>query len=175
MEELIAKRYAKALSESVSDIKSVVAILDALKEALSVPKASDIIASPIVSATEKTDLVLDALGENADPKLVNFIKLLGEHDRLGLIPAVVKVLHADLQKASNRYEGTLQSAKEVSDEEIARLEKTLSAYTGATVALRPEKSDIDGLRVRVDDLGIEVNFSKERVKEELIDFIKRSL
>jgi F-type H+-transporting ATPase subunit delta len=27
----------------------------------------------------------------------------------------------------------------------------------------------------VDDLGIEVNFSKQRVKEQLIDFIKKSL
>jgi F-type H+-transporting ATPase subunit delta len=31
------------------------------------------------------------------------------------------------------------------------------------------------LRVSVDDLGIEVNFSKQRVKEQLIDFIKKSL
>ncbi|HEO99316.1 MAG TPA: F0F1 ATP synthase subunit delta, partial [Epsilonproteobacteria bacterium] len=43
------------------------------------------------------------------------------------------------------------------------------------IKLDQEKSDLDGLRVTVDDLGIEVNFSKQRVKEQLIDFIKKSL
>ena len=175
MEELIAKRYAKALSEAVSNVEDAVSVLDALSEALSSPKAKKIIASPIVPASQKTELVLEALGKDADGALVNFVKVLGEHGRLGLIPAIAKVLHADLQKAANRYEGVVQSASDVPAEEVKRLEQTLSSYTGATVALRTEKSDIDGLRVRVDDLGIEVNFSKARVKEQLIDFIKKSL
>jgi F-type H+-transporting ATPase subunit delta len=175
MEELIAKRYAKALSEAVENVESAVAVLDALKEALSSPKAATIIASPIVSAEEKTQMLLSALEKEVDTKVINFIKLLGEHGRLNLIPAIAKVLHADLQKASNRYEGILQSASDVPQEDIERLEKTLSSYTGATIALRAQKGDVDGMRVRVEDLGIEVNFSKERVKEALIDYIKKSL
>ena len=55
------------------------------------------------------------------------------------------------------------------------MEKTLKKYTGSTIKLTQEKTDLDGLRVSVDDLGIEVNFSKQRVKEQLIDFIKKSL
>jgi F-type H+-transporting ATPase subunit delta len=175
MEELIAKRYAKALSSAVSDVKSVAAVFDALKEALSTPKAKEIIESPIVPASEKTALVLSALGEKADEKLINFINILGEHGRLGLIPVIAKVLDADLQRAANRYEGVLESDTDVADEEVEKLEKRLSDYSGATVKLRKEKSDIDGLRVRVEDLGIEVNFSKARVKEQLIDYIKKSL
>ena len=175
MEELIAKRYAKALSEAVGDVESAVAVLDVLKEALSSPKAAMIIASPIVSTEEKISMVLSALEGQTDKEMVNFVKLLGEHGRLNLIPAIAKVLHADLQKASNRYEGILQSASDVPEEDIKRLEQTLSSYTGATIALRAEKGEVDGMRVRVEDLGIEVNFSKERVKEALIDYIKKSL
>ena len=55
------------------------------------------------------------------------------------------------------------------------IEKALEKYTGSTITLKQEKTDLDGLRVSVDDLGIEVNFSKQRVKEQLIDFIKKSL
>jgi len=69
----------------------------------------------------------------------------------------------------------LRSSKELDAQEVEKLEKTLATYTGATIKLNQEKSDVDGVRVSVDDLGIEVNFSKERVKEQLIDFIKKSL
>jgi F-type H+-transporting ATPase subunit delta len=131
--------------------------------------------SPIVAAEKKTEMILSALGNEADAKLVNFIKILGENKRLDLIPAIAKVLNADLQKESNQYEGVLKSSKKLEKEELAKLEKTLEKYTGSKIKLKQEKTDLDGLRVSVDDLGIEVNFSKQRVKEQLIDFIKKSL
>jgi len=120
-------------------------------------------------------MILAALGKKADGVLTNFIKILGENKRLDLIPAIAKVLNAELQKASNKYEGIVKSAKALDDKELGKLEQTLAKYTGSEISLKQEKSDLDGLRVSVDDLGIEVNFSKQRVKEQLIDFIKKSL
>ena len=119
-------------------------------------------------------MILASLDKD-DTVLTNFIKLLGEKKRLELIPSITKVLNAEIQKETNVYEGVLKSSKKLDDKKIQTLEKTLSNYTGATIKLNQEKSDLDGLRVSVDDLGIEVNFSKERVKEQLIDFIKKSL
>jgi F-type H+-transporting ATPase subunit delta len=84
-------------------------------------------------------------------------------------------LNKELQKVSNQYEGVVKSANPLDDAALSDLEETLQKYTGATVKLTQEKSDLDGIRVAVDDLGIEVNFSKQRVKEQLIDFIKKSL
>ena len=175
MEELIAKRYAKALSEATKDVKSLVAKLDVLSEALSDKDVLNVLLSPIVDTDKKTDMVLSVLKGDKDKVLKNFIKVLGEKKRLDLIPAITKVLNADIQKESNVYEGVLKSSKNLEDKEIKKVEKTLSKYTGATIKLKQEKSDLDGLRVSVDDLGIEVNFSKDRVKEQLIDFIKKSL
>jgi len=67
------------------------------------------------------------------------------------------------------------SGEELSCDDIAKLESSLKSYTGSTIKLTHKKSDLDGIKVTVDDLGIEVNFSKERVKEQLIDFITRDL
>ena len=106
---------------------------------------------------------------------MNFIKILGENGRLDLIPAITKVLNSDQQRVSNEYEGVLKSASTLDENALADLEKTLKKYTGSTIKLIQEKTDLEGLRVSVDDLGIEVNFSKQRVKEQLIDFIKKSL
>ena len=175
MEELIAKRYATALSSVSKDVKKIVKVLNILTEAISLPEVHEILTSPIVASEKKTEMILSALGKEVDTKLVNFIKILGENKRLDLIPAIVKVLNSDLQKESNQYEGVLKSSKKLEKEELAELEKTLERYTGSKVKLKQEKTDLEGLRVSVDDLGIEVNFSKQRVKEQLIDFIKKSL
>jgi len=175
MEELIAKRYAKALSSVSKDVASISEVLNVLTEAIETEEVKVALSSPVVAAEKKTEMILSALGDKTDKTLVNFIKVLGENKRLDLIPAIAKVLNADLQKESNQYEGVLKSSKKLAKEELSKLEATLEKYTGSTIKLTQEKTDLDGLRVSVDDLGIEVNFSKQRVKEQLIDFIKKSL
>lgn len=175
MEELIAKRYATALSSVSKDIASIAEVLNVLTEAISSDEVKTALVSPIIAAEKKTEMILSALGKKADATLVNFIKILGENGRLDLIPAIAKVLNADLQKESNQYEGVLKSKETLGDKELSKLEATLKKYTGSTIKLTQVKTDLDGLRVSVDDLGIEVNFSKQRVKEQLIDFIKKSL
>ena len=175
MEELIAKRYAQALSSVTKEIGSSLELLNVLTDAMDNAEIKATLISPIVSSDKKTEMILAALGDSADVTLVNFIKILGENKRLDLIPAITKVLNSDVQKASNEYEGVLKSNKILDAAALSELEETLKKYTGSTIKLMQEKSDLDGLRVVVDDLGIEVNFSKQRVKEQLIDFIKRSL
>jgi F-type H+-transporting ATPase subunit delta len=174
MEELIAKRYAAALLSVTKDVTGISEVLNVLTEVISTEEVMSALTSPIVSNNEKTEMILSGIN-NENTILVNFIKVLGENKRLDLIPAIAKVLNADLQKESNKYEGVLRSSKTLAKEELSELENTLKTYTGSTIKLTQEKTDLDGLRVSVDDLGIEVNFSKQRVKEQLIDFIKKSL
>ena len=174
MEELIAKRYAKALSSVSKNISEIVEVLNLLTEVIQSDDVKSTLTSPLLSDEKKTELVLSAVSDD-DITLVNFIKVLGENKRLDLIPAIAKVLNSDLQKESNKYEGVLRSSNKLGEDELKELEDTLKTYTGSTIKLTQEKTDLDGLRVSVDDLGIEVNFSKQRVKEQLIDFIKKSL
>jgi F-type H+-transporting ATPase subunit delta len=174
MEELIAKRYAKALSSVSKDLPGILEVLNVLSEVVSSAEINSTLTSPIISSENKTAMILSALSDK-DVTLVNFIKILGENGRLDLIPAITKVLNSDQQRVSNEYEGVLKSASSLDEAVLANLEETLKKYTGSTIKLPQEKSDLEGVRVSVDDLGIEVNFSKQRVKEQLIDFIKKSL
>ncbi len=174
MEELIAKRYAQALSSVSKDLPGILEVLNVLSEVISSSEIKSTLTSPIISSESKTEMILSALSDD-DKTLVNFIKILGENRRLDLIPAITKVLNSDQQRVSNEYEGVLKSASSLDEAALANLEETLKKYTGSTIKLTQEKSDLDGVRVSVDDLGIEVNFSKQRVKEQLIDFIKKSL
>ena len=174
MEELIAKRYAQALSSVSKDLPGILEVLNVLSEVVSSSEIKSTLRSPIISSESKTAMILSALSDD-DSTLVNFIKILGENRRLDLIPAITKVLNSDQQRVSNEYEGVLKSTSSLDEATLSNLEETLKKYTGSTIKLTQEKSDLDGVRVSVDDLGIEVNFSKQRVKEQLIDFIKKSL
>lgn len=175
MEELIAKRYAKAFSSAKKDLKQSLKLLNILSEAICDDKIQKVLASPVVPNQQKTQLLLSVLHDTSDTMLINFIKILGENKRLELIPVITKVLNADEQKASNVYQGTLKSKEALDEKALDSLETTLKKYTGSNIKLIQQKSELDGMRVSVDDLGIEVNFSKQRVKEQLIDFIKKSL
>ncbi|CAA6810672.1 MAG: ATP synthase delta chain (EC [uncultured Sulfurovum sp.] len=178
MEELIAKRYVNALvgSTSKKDRADFSKTLLGMAEAFSDAKVSEMLKSPLVSNEQKTSLILEGLGEDTNIKLVNFIKIIGENGRLDLLPIIAKVLKQAIQKETNKYEGIVTSSTKLKAEELKDLESSLTKYTdGASIKLNQEISDIEGIKVSVDDLGIEVNFSKQRVKEQLIDFITKSL
>ncbi len=177
MEELIANRYVNALVDITTSEERVAfsSKLSAIADAFSDDSVVEMLTSPLVPADKKTSFVLDGLGEDSDVKLQNFIKIIGENSRLDLLPVVAKRLNQAIQKETNEYEGVVTSSNTLGDAELADLEASLKIYTGSTIKLTQEQSDLDGIKVSVEDLGIEVNFSKQRVKEQLIDFITKSL
>ncbi len=176
MEELIAKRYVKALLEVISAEQKITysQILNSIASIFNNKSISTKINSPLISSDKKVSFILDGV-RDADSSLINFIKILGENDRLNLIPTIAKSLNQELQKESNNYSGIVTSRNELNSSEIEELENSLKSYTGSTIKLTQRESNLDGIKVTVDDLGIEVNFSKQRVKEQLIDFITKSL
>ena len=175
MEELIAKRYTQALSSVAKNLPEILETLNVLSHAIETSNVKTTLISPIISSEQKTQMILATLGDEADKTLINFIKVLGENGRLDLIPTITKVLNSDQQRIANEYDGIVRSTSILDESALGNLENTLKKYTGSTIKLTQETTDLEGLRVSVDDLGIEVNFSKQRVKEQLIDFIKKSL
>jgi len=177
MEELIANRYVNALVDvtSTAQRSEFSEVLSAIAELFKDDSVAEMLTSPLVTANQKTSFILDGLGKDSDVKLQNFIKIIGENGRLDLLPTVAKKLNQAIQKETNEYAGIVSSSNTLGDAELAELEASLKTYTGSTIKLTQVQSDLDGIKVSVDDLGIEVNFSKQRVKEQLIDFITKSL
>ena len=73
MEELIAKRYATALSSVSKDIASISEVLDLyLTEAIDNTEVKTALTSPIVPTEKKTEMILSALGKKADVSTCKF-------------------------------------------------------------------------------------------------------
>jgi F-type H+-transporting ATPase subunit delta len=177
MVELVAKRYAKALMDIDAGKKmdSFITALDGVASALQNPKAKEIIASPLVSSEDKVAMITEALGEKADPVLLELIKVMGEKDRLGLIPELASILKFEKKKESNSFVGKVESRNALDKAELKSLEEALSKHSGAAIKLEQVNSDLNGVKVEVEDLGLELSFSKDRVKAALLDYIQKAL
>lgn len=176
MNDLIAKRYVKALLDG-RDLESVTAIYNELKtisSAYADEKFQAIIASSEVSNSQKVDLVISFL-QYGNYDLVNFIKLLGTNKRLDLIPEIVKVLQSKIAIMNNSYTGVVYTNNELSSDYMASIEAQFSKKFNVNLSLSQNVCDYDGIKVDIDSLGVEISFSKERLKSQMIDHILKAV
>ena len=177
MNELIAKRYAKALRELVpeKELPDQLRLLRQLQESFNAPEVDEIVRSPLVRGTEKFRLLVEPLKEKIDPRLYRLLEVMSEKGRLDLVPALAEILDYEIKRLQNRFDGTVEADSKLPKEKIAELESVLEHYSGAKITLKQTGAKSDGLKVAVDDLGLELNVSKSRLKSELLDFIQRAL
>lgn len=173
--EVIAKRYVKALISGADQDtkKEYYEVINGFNEAYQQPSVAQVLNSPLIDNEKKVQLVQDILND-AQAVIKNFMTMVAQNDRFDAIPAITKVLKLELQKDSNSYEGTIISNKTMSEEEIASLQNSLTKKTGTNVKLTQVPSDYDGIKVEIPDLGIEVGYSQDRIKNKLIDYITKS-
>ncbi len=176
MSEAISKKYIKALVSTLDsqELEGVNDVLASLASAFENAKFKNIIFSNDVKKSEKENFILSLI-EKPSGKLVNFIKLLTENGRLGELPAMSQELKKQIAIQNNSYNGVLVSNFDVDSKEIASLEKNLSTKLGSTISLENRVTDYPGLKVEIDDLGVEVGLSTDRVKAQLAEHILKAI
>ena len=177
MEELIAKKYTKALAQSVDakSFKGMATVFSTLAESFKDEKFVNIIDNPYVNSSEKSDILLSAVKAVKSKEVDNFIKLLVENKRINIIPAIAEEMRKDLANATKTYEGVIYSNSKIDAKVITELSKGLSTKYDAKIKLVFIKDDFDGIKVNVEDLGIEINFSKSRINTQMIEHIIKAI
>ena len=176
MKDLVAKRYVKALTNG-RDSFAINAISNQLNEistAFADEKFNSIISSPEISSNAKISLVTSFTNE-LDSSLINFIKLLGEKRRLALLPFIAKELSTQLAKMNNSYVGVVYTNQELSNEYVTSIEEQFSNKFDVKLSLSQNVCNYDGIKVDIDGLGVEISFSKDRLKSQLIDHILKAV
>jgi len=177
MVEQIAKRYIGALKQSV-DLKSLKIISSIFSElALSFKDESftNIINNPSVKADDKSNILLDAVKSAKSDQLNNLIKLLSEHKRLNIIPAIATELEKDLARTNKSFSGFVYSDEKITAKVIKDLSIGLGAKYDSKITLEFVQNDFNGIKVDVEDLGIEINFSKTRINNQIINHIVKAI
>ncbi|RAX56931.1 hypothetical protein CCZ01_07710 [Helicobacter monodelphidis] len=175
MKELIAKKYTKALTESFK-AEEIVSILESLRKVESAFEDSlfcDIIATPSIQEAKKTEVILDITGRN-NSKLINFVKLLGEKNRFEIIPDLCRELERRLATMRSEYTALLYTQEAFSDDVLKNIEVAFAKRLNVRLALVQKISNDGGVRLVVEDLGVEVAFSKEKFVNDLRDHILKA-
>jgi F-type H+-transporting ATPase subunit delta len=176
MSTIIAKRYVKALFESFGD-KELVSVQSALKElngAFGETKFTTILSTPDISKEEKKKLVLSIL-KSDNKKLINFIAILSEYGRLLFLPDIYKELELQISLKNNRYEGKIYTNREISKEQLESLQNSFGKKFKAEIKFKVEKSNYKGVKIEIDDLGVETSFSLDRLKAQMTEHILKAI
>lgn len=176
MNDLIAKRYVKALLDgrNVDSATAVCNDLKAIASAFKDEKFLSIIASSEVRSSDKVNLVISFV-ENSGDDLKNFINLLGSNKRLELIPDIVNDLESKIAIMNNSYTGVVYTNNELSSDYMSSIEEQFSKKFNVNLSLSQNVCDYDGIKVDIDSLGVEISFSKERLKSQMIDHILKAV
>lgn len=177
MEELIAKRYIKAMKNSsdTTSMEDVCTVFSVLAESFKDQKFIEVIENPSVKKDQKSTILLEAV-KSAESKAVdNFIKLLVEKNRINIIPALAEELKKDLANTNKNYSGIVYSNSELDEQLIQDLSSGLSKKFDSSINLKFIKDDFNGIKVDVEDLGIEINFSKTRINNQMIEHILKAI
>ena len=177
MSDVVVKRYTKALIEKF-DKNELSALLENLKvvaNAFGMEKFSSIINSPIVDKSIKDGLVFSLFEGKLDSKFENFLKLLSENKRLDLIPAILSNIQTKVASFSNEYNGIIYSSSDLSQDEIKKIEQIFSKKFDANINLKLNKGDYNGIKVDIEELGVEISFSIDRLKHDMSEYILKAI
>ncbi len=152
----IARPYAEALFRAAKESGNLakwagqVALLG---QVAANPAARAAVGDPNVAAPQLVDLFRSACGTGVDAELSNFIQLLSNNDRLGLLPEIAGLYESYKQAEEGTKQAEIVSAFPLDDTQVKalvpQLEAVFKTKLEATVSVDPEL--IGGVKVIVGD------------------------
>ena len=177
MEELIAKKYIKALKQGsdLESMKKITEVFSVLADAFRDEKFVSIVNNPHINVNDKAPILLDAVKSVESEGVNNLIKLLVENKRINIIPAIAKELQKNIANSTKTYNGVIYSDSEIDTKVITELSNGLNKKFDSAIFLSFVKNDFNGIKVEVEGLGIEINFSKDRINSQIIEHIIKAI
>jgi F-type H+-transporting ATPase subunit delta len=155
----LSRTYGEALvgaAEAQGDVDAALGDLDAIVADVlrPNPKFAELLASPLLPPNEKDRILVQAFEGRALPVVVQFLRVLNRHGRLGLLAAVTRAARAIWDRRQNRRPVSVRSARPLDDTQRAQLSTRLMGLLGGAtpvVHLSVDPSLIGGLVVQVGD------------------------
>ena len=158
----IARPYALAAFEQAQHDEQVTEWAEMLHslEVIGVdPTVKGLIANPKVDSEAVTALILDVAGDRLTPHGRNFLRLLGQNGRLGLLAAIRGIFEQEREALEGRGHIEVRSAYPLSPHEEGRISDAMSKRLGVSVSLSVSIDPrlIGGVVVRAGDLVIDAS------------------
>lgn len=173
----ISKEYGTALFALARENGAEKAYAEALEEVMAVfrayPAYMDLLASPSIPLTERTDALSQAFGSALPEHIVSFLSLLCERDRIRELESCVKAYRQLFDEFNRVSVAKVVSSIELSEQEKTRLKEKLEKLNGHSVILEcsTDRSLLGGMVIEMD--GKVMDGSLRRRLREVKDVISR--
>lgn len=160
----IARPYAEAVFALARDAGAFQAWTDALAFLAALvddPVMERTIRDPRLDRESLAGLVLDIGGDRLGGEARNFVRLLVDNDRLGVLPEIAQLYEKLKAESERKTEAVVRTPYELDAEQTRRLAEVLKARLGRDVTIVSEidPSLIGGLHIRAGDLVIDGSVS----------------
>ena len=156
----IARPYARAAFETARSKKQLAEWSRALMAAaagVADPAVQGLLGSPKLPKSQLAQIFIELVGQELGDRGANFIRLLAENRRLGLLPEIAQGFEQLRADAERTIEATVRSASPLGDQERAALAQALKKRLDREVTLKCEIDPrlIGGAVIRAGDLVID--------------------
>jgi F-type H+-transporting ATPase subunit delta len=171
---MVVEKYVKALMATLNE-DEIVEVYEAIAKLALIskdPKFILLVKSPLLSIDEKVK-ILSEIADCKNQKFLNFIRILLENKRMDLIKEIHQSLYEKVSKFFNTYAGVVEG--KISENTLKEIEKKLSKKFNANIKLKLKERDLNGIKVFVDVLNVEVSIVEDRIKQELLNTILKAI
>ena len=174
----VARIYAEALLDAADKRQQTNEVLEDLealiRDVLNRDAAFDVfLASAVVSRDRKREVLRHAFEGKLNDLLCNFLLVLNDHDRLGMVREVSITLREISERRGGRMSVEVHAAAPLADDQQERLRQELRSAFGRepTLSISVDPELLGGLVVRVDDWVYDgsVRARLERIRNQLIE------
>lgn len=177
-EHVIARKYAKALSSicNAEEISQAYNLYANISQFFSINKFKAIIASRIVSNDKKLTFLQSLIDTKNSVYAERLLKILVYNDRISILPFIALELKKIIDSRLNVYQATLYAKQPLHESALLNIQDKLGRKLGVTLHITQSvDTNLEGIRLEVTELSIEVAFLKHKFTQELQDFILKAI
>lgn len=162
IENLIGKRYAAALSDTISDtsrLKSALGSLQSFRQAFAVdPHLAQFFAHPSIPTGNKKAMVGDMCDKlSVDAAVRSLLQMLTERKKILFLPNIVQCFEQEVDQRLNQIRVDAVSAEPLSADQVEKLRVSLHQILGKDILIQTQVDStlIGGLVLRLGSLVID--------------------
>ncbi|NOR51421.1 MAG: F0F1 ATP synthase subunit delta [Gammaproteobacteria bacterium] len=156
----VARPYAQAafaLAQEQGELQSWSEMITLLGQAASAPQLAEMLENPEQEPTKMVELLQEICGDTMPDLGANMLKLLGENDRLALLPEIAQLFEEERAEVEKSLHAEVVSASVLSDAQQQQIIDALAKRLGKEVTLshQVDESLIGGAVIYAGDMVID--------------------
>ena len=161
-----ARPYANAVYDLAKESGSLESWSDALTNLSAIvadEEMKKLLSSPEMGSQQKSDLIIQIMGDKLTEQQQNLVKLMAENGRLMSMSYVLDQFEVARAKAENKIDAEVVSAFELTAEQTEELANTLKNKLGCEITLTTsiDESLIGGVVIKAGDTIIDASMKSQ--------------